>query len=187
MKLTVERVLTRIPMAFAYVLALFIIFCESPTRAAAITTYHYDNARTGWNKVETILTPANVGNLRLLTTVALDGQVDAQPLLVSGVTIGGGRHDVLYVATENDTIYAISAATGAILLQQHLGRPVPQSALPGRCNNNSAVVGINSTPVIDRASNTLHVMVYSYEHNTPVYRLHALKLGTLHDKVTPAV
>jgi hypothetical protein len=94
----------------------------------------------------------------------------------------------LYVATENDTIYAINAATGAILLQQHLGTPVRQSTLPGGCNNNSAVVGINSTPVIDdRASNTLYVMVYSYERNTPVYRLQALDLGTLHDKVTPAV
>src|SRR5262249_12638395 len=63
----------------------------------------------------------------------------------------------------------------------------PQSALPGHCNNNSSVVGINSTPVIDLPSNTLYAMIYTYENNTQVYRLHAVDLGTLQDKVTPAV
>jgi hypothetical protein len=143
--------------------------------------------RTGWNQQETILTPANVGNLQLSATVSLDEQVDAQPLLVPGVTIAGRRHTVVYVATENDTIYAIDAATGSILLQQNFGNPVVQSALPGQCNNNSAVVGINSTPVIDRASNTLYVMIYTLENNSYVYRLHALGLGTLADKMTPVV
>ena len=80
--------------------------------AAPITTYHYDNGRTGWNRHETILTPANVGNLRLLSTVALDEQVNAQPLFVPGMTIAGGRHSVVYVATANNTIYALDAATG---------------------------------------------------------------------------
>jgi hypothetical protein len=130
----------------------------------AITTYHYDNQRTGWNQHETILTPANVGNLQVPTAATLDEQVDAQPLLVPGVTIRGGKHNVVYVATENDTIFAIDAATGAILLQPNFGPPVPRSALPGQCNNNSAVVGINSTPVIDRASNTLYVMIYTLEN-----------------------
>jgi hypothetical protein len=68
--------------------------------AAPITTYHYDNGRTGWNRHETILTPANVGNLQLLNAVALDEKVNAQPPLVRG------RHSVVYVATANNTIYA---------------------------------------------------------------------------------
>jgi hypothetical protein len=152
-----------------------------------ITTHHYDNFRTGWNPYEFTLTPANVGSLRLATQIPLDEQVDAQPLFASGVTIAGGTHNVLFLATENDTIYALDAATGAVLLQRNFGAPVPQSVLPGFCANNSVSVGINSTPVMDFAAQILYVMVYTYENNTPVYRLHALALGTLADKVTPAV
>jgi hypothetical protein len=187
MKLTGECGPTQSGISFALVLALFTIFGPAPARAGAITTHHYDNGRTGWNQQETILTPANVGKLQLLTTVALDEQVDAQPLYVPGMTIGGGRHNVLYVATENDTIYALDAVSGAIRLQMNFGAAVPQSALPSQCNNNSAVVGINSTPVIDLASNTLYVMIYTYENNIPIYRLHALDLATLIDKASPAV
>jgi len=155
--------------------------------AQSIPTYHYDSLRTGWNSKETTLTPQTVSGLHLLTSVSVDEQVDAQPLLAPGLTIGGGTHDVLYVATENDTIYALDAATGAILLTRSLGQPVPRSVLPGQCNNNSAVVGINSTPVIDAASSTLYVMAYTYESGTPIYRLHALDLTTLTDKVASAV
>jgi hypothetical protein len=187
MALRVKCETGRSGISFACLMTLFTTFCALPAKAAAITTYHYDNARTGWNQIETILTPASVGNLRLRTLVALDQQVDAQPLFVPGVTIAGGRHNVLYVATENDTIYALDAASGAILLQTNFGPPVRQSALPGQCNNNSSVVGINSTPVIDLTSNTLYAMIHAYENNTPIYRLHALALATLTDKVPPAV
>ena len=84
----------------------------------AITTYHYDNYRTGWNQNETVLTPANVGSTAfgLLQTVGLDDQVDAQPLVVPGVIITAGQHqgthDVVYVATEGNTVYAIDAHSG---------------------------------------------------------------------------
>ena len=178
---------TRSGASVARLVALFTIFGASSSMAAPITTYHYDNGRTGWNQLETILTPANVGKLRLLRTVALDEQVNAQPLFVPGMTIAGGRHRVVYVTTAHNTIYALDAATGAILLQTKFGPPVPQSALPGQCTNNSTVVGITSTPVIDLTSNTLYVMVYTYESNVPIYRLHALDLATLRDKVPPAV
>jgi hypothetical protein len=77
----------------------------------AVTTYHYDNNRTGWNKHETVLTPANVGTASFgwLRTVVLDDQVDAQPLVVPGVLITAGQFqdDVVYVATEHNTVYAI--------------------------------------------------------------------------------
>jgi outer membrane protein assembly factor BamB len=154
----------------------------------SILTHHYDSLRTGWNPNETILTPATVPGLQLLTSVSLDEQIDAQPLLVPGLAIAGGTHDVLYVATENDTVYALDAATGANLLPpKNFGTPAPQSVLPGQCNNNSGNVGINSTPVIDPASSTMYVMVYSYENGAPIYRLHALDLTTLSDKVPAAV
>ena len=70
-----------------------------------VTTYHNDNARTGQNTQETILTPSNVTSSQFgkLFTVSVDGWVYAQPLYLSSVNIGGGTHNVLYVATEHDS------------------------------------------------------------------------------------
>ncbi|MFY9844110.1 MAG: hypothetical protein WA718_04980 [Terriglobales bacterium] len=156
----------------------------------AVTTYHNDNYRTGWNQHESVLTPANVTNKTFgrLQTVKLDDQVDAQPLVVPGVLITAGAyqgtHDVVYVATENNTVYAIDAQTGTVLLSPNFGTPV---GYPLGCTNNGPRVGINSTPVIDLSSNTLYVMVYTRDTKGPAYRLHALDLGSLTDKVTPQV
>jgi hypothetical protein len=156
---------------------------------ANILTYHYDNLRTGWNQAETVLTTTNVNaaSFGLLRQVALDEQVDAQPLFVSNQTISGqGQHDVVYVATENNTIYAIDPGTGAVLLSRNLGTPVPITALPMGCNNNSNNVGINSTPVIDLSTGTLYVVTYTFESSVPTFRIHALNLSTLQDQ-TPDV
>lgn len=154
-----------------------------------VLTYHYDTLRTGWNQNETALTPSSVAtSFQLQHSVALDGQVDAQPLLVTGQTIAGqGVHDVVYVATENNTVYAVDAGSGQILLQSHLGIPVPRSGLPGGCVNDSGMVGINSTPVIDQATKTMYVIGYSLENNHPVYRIHALALDTLTGRVPPVL
>src|SRR5262249_51983740 len=69
--------------------------------ARSVLTFHYDKARTGWNNQERTLTPSNVagGQFGRLYQVALDGQVDAQPLLVPGVAINGQAYSVLYIAT----------------------------------------------------------------------------------------
>ncbi len=156
----------------------------------AVTTYHYDNYRTGWNQNESVLTPANVGptTFGLLHKVVLDDQVDAQPLVVPGVVITAGNnqgtHDVVYVATENNTVYAIDVHSGTVLLNPNFGTPV---SYPLGCGNNAPNVGINSTPVIDTSSNTLYVMIYTQDKTGPAYRLHALDLGSLTDKVTPQV
>jgi hypothetical protein len=156
----------------------------------AVTTYHYDNNRTGWNQNEAVLTPANVASssFGLLQTVALNDQVDAQPLVVPGVQITAGQssgtHDVVYVATEGNTVYAIDVHSGTVLLSPNFGTPVPR---PLKCYNNGPNVGINSTPVIDLSSNTVYVMVYTQDSSGPTYRLHALDLGSLTDKVTPQV
>ena len=175
------------------VLAILLLINTSAPLALgqiALTTYHYDNNRTGWNQSETVLTPANVGSpsFGLLQTVALDDQVDAQPLVVPGVLITAGKyqglHDVVYVATENNTVYAIDVHSGTVLLSPNFGTPV---WMPLGCNNNGPNVGINSTPVIDLTSNTLYVMVYTQDPTGPAYRLHALDLGSLTDKVTPQV
>jgi hypothetical protein len=117
--------------------------------------------------------------------VVFDGQVDAQPLVVPGVLITAGQcpgaHAVVYVATEHNTVCAIDVHSGTVLLSRNLGPPVP---LPLGCMNNGPNVGVNSTPVIDFASKTLHVMNYTLVAG-PEYRLHALDLGSLSDRVAP--
>jgi len=151
-----------------------------------VTTYHYDNYRTGWNQNETTLTQSNVNSssFGLLETVTVDDQVDAQPLLVNGLTINGSQHNVLYVATENNSVYAIDSQSGQVLLQTNLGTPV---YYPLGCNNNGPDVGIDSTPVIDTNSSTLYVIAYIVQYNTPEYYLHALSLTTLADTITPVL
>ncbi len=88
--------------------------------SADVLTYHNDNARSGVDSSETILTPGNVNvsTFGKLGFDTVDGKVDAQPLYVAGVSIPGqGTHNVLYVATENDSVYAFDADTGAKLWQ----------------------------------------------------------------------
>jgi len=147
-----------------------------------VTTYHYDNLRTGWNQNETTLTQGSFSNFGLLQTVSLDDQVDAQPLLVNGVTINGNQHNVVYVATENNSVYAIDAQSGQVLLQTNLGTPVQY---PLGCGNNGPNVGIDGTPVIDTTTGNIYVIAYVNQNNTPTYFLHALSLTTLADTATP--
>ncbi len=171
--------------------ALIVLTLASSLLAAAqvsVTTYHYDNYRTGWNSNETTLTVAalQTSKFAVLGKVALDDQVDAQPLIVPNVTITTGTypglHTVVYVGTDNNSIYAIDANTGKVLLSPNFGPPVVR---PLGCGKNVPDVGINSTPVIDLSSNTLYAMVYTQESTGPAYYIHALDLGSLTDKVTP--
>ncbi len=153
--------------------------CAEPVTVA---TYHYNPERTGWNNQETVLSakafPSNFG---VLATVALDDQVDAQPLLVPAQSIAGGVHDVLYVVTENNTVYGLDAHTGAVLVSRNLGPPVPT---PLGCGNNGPNVGITSTPVIDLDGH--HIIVMAYVNGTPSqYQLHAMDLVTLADDLAP--
>jgi hypothetical protein len=171
-------------------LSTLLLCCASLTFGQAVTTYHVDNNRTGWNSHETVLTPSNVGStsFAMLHGVLLDDQVDGQPLFVPAVNITAGSyqgvHDVVYVATEGNTIYAVDAESGTVLLKPNFGKPV---SYPLGCNNNGPNVGINSTPVIDLTSNTLYVMIYTQDSSGPAYRIHALDLGSLTDKVTAQV
>jgi hypothetical protein len=165
----------------------------------AVTTYHNDNLRTGWNQHEYRLTPDKVASSHfgvLYTPTALDDQVDAQPLVIPDENISGGatpgKYDTVYVATESDSVYAIDAHSGKVLIQRQINQPVPLNQWPPpspappayTCGNNGPNVGINSTPVIDRASNTMYVVAYSWEGGNTVYRLHALNLSDLNDRMT---
>jgi hypothetical protein len=171
-----------------FVCIFFLANAFTALAQTSVTTYHNDNYRTGWNSSETVLTPATVASssFGLLTKVELDDQVDAQPLVVASVNITAGAyqgtHSVVYAVTESNTVYAIDASAGTILLSHHLGTPVK---MPLGCNNNGPNVGINSTPVIDTSSNTLYVIDYVQETSGPAHRVHALDLGSLADKMTP--
>ena len=116
-----------------------------------VLTFHNDVARTGQNLAETTLTPVNVNSATFgkLFQVALDGVVDAQPLYVAGVAIEGqGTHNVLIVATENDSLYALDADTGAQLWKAILLRTGETASDPRLCNQVVPQIGITSTPVI---------------------------------------
>lgn len=152
----------------------------------SVTTYHNDAQRTGWNSTETVLTPATVtpATFGVIATVPLDDQVDAQPLVVANQSINGGTHTVVYVATGNNTVYAIDGANGAILLKRNFGTPV---SMPLGCPLNGPNVGITSTPVIDLTTNSIYVMTYTNGSGGPTYTLHNLNASTLADNVAPVV
>ena len=172
------------------ILALILTLASGSLAAGqvSVTTYHNDAFRTGWNSHEKSLTPTSVhsSSFGVLQTVALDDQVQAQPLVVPGVTITAGAfkgvHNVVYVATDNNTVYAIDTASGQVLLSPNFGPPVVK---PLNCHIYNPDVGINSTPVIDLTSNTLYAMVYTQQTTGPAYFVHALDLGSLTDKVPP--
>lgn len=163
---------------------------QLPKSDFRVVTYHYDNLRTGWNAKEKALTPQSVASSRFKMTasIPLDDQVDAQPLLMTNQRIEGqGVHDVLYVATESNTLYAIDAATGNILKARSFGPAVPYTALPGQCPNNGPNVGITSTPVINQATGAMYLMAYTYRKQRQNYELHEIDLSTLRDTTKPTV
>jgi hypothetical protein len=157
-----------------------------------VLTYHNDTMRTGQNLTETVLTPANVNasSFGLLQVLPADSVVDATPLLVSNLTIGGSAHNVIYVASENATVYAYDLNSYTQLAKVSL---LPSgetaAATTGGCNQVSPTLGVTSTPVIDRSAGpngTMFVIAMSQNAaGTTVHRLHALDLTTLADRMPP--
>jgi hypothetical protein len=151
------------------------------TTQPGVFTWHNDNARTGQNLGETTLTLANVNKTQFgkLFSQPVDGYLYAQPLWVPGVTIGGTKHNVAYVATENNSVYAFDADTRQkALWRVSLGTPVP-SAETGDPTDLIPQLGITGTPVIDPTTNTLYVVAETKDGGGVYnHRLHALDLGT---------
>jgi uncharacterized protein YjdB len=144
-----------------------------------ITTWHVDTNRSGLNSSETTLTPANVNSQSFgkLFSVVVDGYVYGEPLIMSNVTIKGAKHNVLYVATENDSVYAFDANTGGTPLW-HVSLLKPgETAISGGAI--TPVQGVTSTPVIDPATGTLYVVsTQAASANNGTFRLNALDITT---------
>jgi hypothetical protein len=149
-----------------------------------VVTWHYLPSRTGLNASENTLTWSNVNSTRfgLLRTLATDGQVHAQPLLLSGLTVQGASHNVVYAATENDSVYAFDANTGAQLWKTSILGPNESPSGDHGCGQITPNIGITSTPVIDRSNGpngTLFVVGMSTDSNGAYHqRLHALDVTT---------
>ncbi len=183
-----------------------------------VLNYHGDTGSTGLNSAEVNLTPANVkvGSFGKIFTTMVDGQIYAEPLIDTGVTIAagvnttagaGGVHDVVFVSTQNDTIYAIdsSAAGGAVLWKRSflstsnsggdqnntLGASAIAVVTSGDVNSSdiSPSIGITGTPVIDAARNVLYVVAKTKETiggvTHFVQRIHAISLSDGTDAATP--
>ena len=190
-----------VKFVFLVLVAGFLTFASRPAVAqVSVLTYHNNNQRTGLNTNETILNLTNVSSTTFgkLFSYAVDGYVYAQPLYVPNLNIQGkGVHNVCFVVTESNTVYAFDAdsagAAGGLLWKTNLGPPAV-TTIAGvftnknfgtRYNNNSYTdimprVGITGTPVIDLNSGTLYVDAFTGEvgggATNYFHRLHALNL-----------
>ena len=143
----------------------------------SVLTFHNNDVRDGVNSNETVLNLSNVNPQQFgkLFALPVDGQVYAQPLYIPNLMINGAQHNVIFIATENDSVYAFDAdAAGPPLWKKHLGTPVPVHDQEGI----DPLLGITSTPVIDPISATIYVVTDGLENSHKIFRLHALDLAT---------
>ncbi len=165
--------------------------------ATDILTSRGNNARTGLNANETILTTSAVSSssFGLLYNNSVDGQVYAQPLYVSnqGIIVKGqsrNKHNLVYVATEHDSLYAFDADSGVQYWKRSLllSGESPVASDDVTCSDLQPEIGITATPVIDRSAGpngTIFVVAMSKTTTDLFYRLHAIDLSTGQDRLTP--
>jgi len=157
----------------------------------SVLTYQYDLSRAGANLNETVLTPANVNAAQFgkLFSDTVDGYVYGQPLYVANLNIPGqGVHNVVYVATEHDSVYAFDADGGGAPLW-HVSFLDPTSgvttvpASDTGCDQIVPEIGITSTPVIEPRTGTLYTVAMTKESGNYVHRLHALDITTGQERI----
>jgi len=157
-----------------------------------IYTYGYDFSRDNVNANESILKASTLTSLTATNSTDLNGVVYAEPLYVSQLSISGTPYDVLFVATEENYVYALNADNlgSAPLWSANLNgtneTAVPDSVLPGQCDNIGPEVGITGTPVIDTAHNVMYVVSKHYNTSTQavVQRLNMLYITSGQPAVT---
>ncbi len=164
----------------------------NPPSPAGVYTYKYDNGRTGLNPNESKLTVAAVSNgtnFGKLGSWTVDGSIYTQPLYVPGVSINNSTYNVLYVGTENDSVYALNAdVPGSVLWKRNFltSTATVGTGYTGGRTSIGGNVGITGTPVIDAASNRLYVVIRTTEGGNQVQRLHAIDITTGADVLTAA-
>jgi hypothetical protein len=169
------------------------LFAFKAKAQVSVTTQHNDLSRTGWNSNEKILNLKNVNSKQFgkAFTRRVDDQIYAQPLVISNLSIGGSLHNVVFVATVNNSVYAFDADSASaqdpfwqVNLTAASKRPILFSDMTGACggnyNNFSSHMGIVGTPVIDTTSKILYVVARSVDYNgfNFVQYLHALDITT---------
>src|SRR5262245_50362135 len=178
-----------LPLRCLPVVSTMLVVAISAGAQVNVLTYHNNNNRTGDNLSETNLTPANVNSTTFGKhfTYTVDGYVFAQPLYVSRVNIQGkGVHNVLFIATEHNTVYALDAdnsgALGGVLWSTNLGLSAVTPTTDfgdrygGQYTDITPEVGITGTPVIDLASGTLYVDSFTHQGASYFHRIHALNI-----------
>jgi outer membrane protein assembly factor BamB len=168
------------------VLMLFLSVCGGafPAFAQDVLTYHNSNARTGMNNKETILTTSNVSAATFgkLFKLPADGLVDAEPLFLSAVSVGGVTHNLVIVASEHGTVYAYNADTGASVWHVTTLKAGETTSDNRGCSQVTPEIGITSTPVILRpkTGNPVIFVVAMSKDSSGKYhqRLHALDATT---------
>ena len=175
----------RRPVGLASTVGLAAVcFAAAGQAQTDVLTWHNDALRTGQNQTESILTPGkvNAANFGLLKNVVVDGKVDAEPLYVSAVSVGGKRHNVLLIATEHDSVYAVDADGGAVLWQRSMLGAGETTSDARSCGQVVPEIGVTATPAIDRTvgpNGTAYVVAMSKDGSGNYYqRIHALDLAT---------
>lgn len=167
-----------------FALFAFSVILGTPTFAKVnVLTQHNDNARTGTNPNETTLTPANVNkeHFGLLFKRVVDDQLYTQPLLLTDVHINGGWHDVVYVTTVNNSVYAFDANDSSArdpLWHVNFGTPASLHDYDFGCLDVNGNMGVIGTPVIDAGRGILYVVALTKVAGTFEQRLHALDVST---------
>lgn len=164
-------------LAFWWILA-----CSQAHTQVNILTANGSNDRSNSNLQETQLSPSSVSPSAFgkLGVLHVDGQVYAQPLYVAGLSINGAVHNVLFVATQHNTIYAFDADsnTPQVLWKANLGPSVPANLLFGPYGDIANEVGILSTPVIDVQRGIIYAVSDNLGAGAPLFQLHALDVAT---------
>ena len=174
------------PRLYRNVLTLTALFCAVACMSFSqdMLTYHNNNARTGFNSLETTLTTSNVNvnTFGKLFTVTADGLVDAQPLYLSGVAISGGIHNVLIVASEHGSVYAFDADSGAPYWQITTLKSGETTSDDRGCSQVVPEIGVTATPVISRpkgSNGVIYVVAMSKDSSGGYHqRLHAIDAAT---------